>query len=142
MGRKTENKLTKTLLDVAIDGKLASSKSTNHEQTSRKTSKGAAETKLASDLYQTGHCALTREALRLVYLGQHGISRLRNNGGSKTCKETGSQVHSGLGTTGQLRLIKLSKEGLRNFLKSDKFGDCVWNPGDMRQLLVHVDMRR
>lgn len=86
-----------TYLDVTVDGELTSSQSTNHEETSTNTGVAATETKLFGDLEESAGGAFTRETLGLVDLGKHGISRLRNNGGSETSDQTRAQVDNGLG---------------------------------------------
>lgn len=134
-GSKRASRLTQSLLDVTVDGKLTSSKSTNHEQTSRKTSEGTTETKLTSDLDKPGDGALTGQTLGLVDLGQHSISRLRDNGSSEASEKARSQVNTGLGTTRQLGLVKASEESLGNLFESDKLGHCVGNPVCICQLL-------
>lgn len=135
-GRKGA-RLTKSLLDVTIYGKLTSSQPTNHEQTSRETGEGAAEAKFTSNLHETRYRALTREALGLVDFRQHGISGLGNDGSGEASEETGSQVDGRLAAAGQLGLVKLGKDGLGNLLKCDKLGHGVGNPVHKCQLPSH-----
>jgi hypothetical protein len=52
------SRLTKSFLDITINGNLSSSKTTNHKQTSRKTSEGTTKTKFASNLDETRNSAL------------------------------------------------------------------------------------
>jgi hypothetical protein len=121
-------KLTKSLLDVTVDGELTSSDTTNHDKTSRKTSESTTETELTSDLDETGNGTLTGGGLGLVDLGQHGISGLGDNGSGETGKETSSEVDTGLSTVGHLGFVELSEDELRELLESDKLGHGVRDP--------------
>lgn len=122
-------KPTESLLDISVDGELASSQTTDHEKTSGKTSKGAADTKLAANLDKPRNDALTGHTLGLVNLGQHGVGRLGNNRSGETGDETRAQVHGSLATAGQARLVELGKDKFGNLLKSDELGHSVRDPG-------------
>ena len=119
---------TKSLLDVTVDGELTSSKTTNHEQTSRKTSEGTTEAELTSNLDETGDDALTRKTLGLVDLGKHSVSGLGDNGSSETSHKTRSQVDTSLSGVGELRLVEEGESSLRNLLESNELGDGVGDP--------------
>jgi len=127
-GIQKANKLTKSLLDVTVDGELTSSDTTNHDKTSRKTSESTTQTELTSDLDETANGTLTRGSLGLVDLGQHGVSGLGDDGSSETGKETSSKVNTGLSSVGHLRLVELSEDDLRELLESDELGHGVGDP--------------
>ncbi len=106
---------------------MTSGQSTNHEETSTNTGIAATETQLLCDLDQTASCALTRETLCLVDLGQHSIGRLGDEGSSETGDQTRSQVDDGLGTVGSSVLVNVSVDGLGNLLVDDELGHGVWD---------------
>lgn len=58
MESREASTLTKSLLDVTVNGELTSSKTTDHEQTRGKTSERATKTELARNLDETGGGAL------------------------------------------------------------------------------------
>lgn len=115
-------------LDVTVDSELASSDATNHEQTGTDTGVRATEAKLLADLEQTGHGTLTRGALGLVDLAQHGVSGLRNESGGETGDETGAQVDTGLGAVGGGLLVDGAVDALGNLLEDDELGHGVRDP--------------
>ena len=120
---------TKSLLDVAVDGELTSSDTTDHEKTGTDTTEAATETELGADLDQTGDGSLSGKTLGLVDLGKHGIGGLGDDGGGETSDETGTKVNGGLGTGGSgllvdERLVNL----LANLLVDDELGHGVRNP--------------
>ena len=119
------------LLDAAVQTELASSKSTNHEQTSANTGVRAAETKLLGDLDEAAGGALTGKTLGLVDLGEHGVGRLRDNGGGETSNETGAEVDGGLGAAGSLAFVDVSVRGLVDLLEDDELGHGVRDPVKM-----------
>jgi len=126
----TNTGLTKSLLDITIDGELSSSQTTNHEQTGRQTSERTAETQFASDLDQARNSALTRKTLGLVDLGEHGVGRLRDNGSSETSKKTRAKVYRGNSAGGQCGLVTHgSKDSFRELFECEEFGDGVGDPG-------------
>jgi hypothetical protein len=120
--------LTKSLLDISVDGKLACRETANHEQTGWKTRKRSAESKLSRNLDKTGDDALTRQALCLIDLGQHSISWLRNNCSGETSDKTRSQVDSSLGAIRQSRLVQLGEDGFGDLLESNKLCHSIRDP--------------
>jgi hypothetical protein len=122
---------TKSLLDVTIDGELTSGDTTNHDKTSGETSESTTEAELTSDLDETGNSSLTCGSLSLVDLGQHGVSRLGDDGSGETGKETSPKVDTGLSTVGHLRFVELSEDQLRELLESDELGHGVGDPINM-----------
>jgi hypothetical protein len=132
LGYKTDRRkiiavLTKSLLDVTVDGELTGGQTTDHEQSGGQTSERAAKTKLASDLDQSAHGALAGRTLGLVDLGEHSVGRLRNDSGTETGKKTRSKVDTGLGAARELRLVGVAEDDLGNLLESGKLGDGVGN---------------
>ena len=119
---------TQQLLDITVDGELTGSQTANHEQTSRQTSEGATDTKLAGNLDKTRDSALTGETLGLVDLGQHSVSGLRDDGSRETSQETSSQIDTGLGSVRQLGLVKVSEDRFGELLVCDELGDSVGHP--------------
>lgn len=121
-------KRTKRLLNVTVDGKLTSSKSTHHNKTSGEPSKRTTDTKLPSDLDKARGGALTRQTLRFVDFGQHRISRLGDDGRSKARKKTRSQIDHSLAAGRQVGLVHASKNRLSNFFVCNKLRYRVRNP--------------
>jgi hypothetical protein len=115
----------KSLLEITVDSKLASSKSTNHEETSTETRERTTETELTADLEETGHGTLTRSTLGLVDLGKHGIGRLGDDGGGHTGDETGTKVGNSLHAAGEILLGVAAEDSLGNLLEDDELGHGV-----------------
>jgi hypothetical protein len=126
-GRKPSAVLTKSLLDVTVDGELTSGQTTNHEQSGGQTSERATETKLAGDLDQSADSALTGRTLGLVDLREHSVGRLGNNGGTETSEKTRSKVDTGLGAARELGLVGVAEDDLGNLLEGGELGDGVGN---------------
>ena len=118
----------KSLLDVAVNSKLTGSKGTDHEETGTDTAVRATETELLGDLDQTAGGALTGLTLGLVDLGQHGVSRLGDDGGGETGDETGTEVVDGLHAVGGLALVDDGVDGLVDLLEDDELGAGVRDP--------------
>ena len=114
-------------LDVSVDGELASSQCTNHEQSSTNTCIAAPEAELLSDLNQSACGTLTRKTLGLVDLGQHSVGRLRNESRGKASNQTRAQVDDGLGAVGRSVLVDRSVDLLCNLLVDDELGHSVWD---------------
>jgi len=111
-----------------VDGELEGSEGADHEETGTNTSVRALEAELLGDLDETGGGALTRSALGLVDLGEHGVGGLGDEGSSETGDETGTKVDSGLETVGHLGLGELGEDGLGNLLVDDELGHGVGDP--------------
>lgn len=118
---------SKYSLNVTVDGELTGGQSTNHEETSTNTGIAATETKLLCDLDQSASCALTRETLCLVDLGQHSVGRLGNQSSSETSNKTRSQVDHSLGAIGSSVLVNALVDGFSDLLVNDKLGHGVWD---------------
>jgi hypothetical protein len=125
------------LLHVAVNRKLAGGQGTDHEQPSTDTSIAASETQLLSDLDQAAGGALSREALGLVDLREHGVGGLGDDGGGETGDQTGTQVDGCLQRVGGGRLVELLPRELGDLLVDDEFGHCV---GNSVLLLVSASM--
>jgi len=119
---------TENALDVTVNGELTGGDRANHEETGTNTTVRATDTKLLSDLDQTGDGTLTRSTLGLVDLGEHGVGRLGDDGGGETSDETGAEVDTGLGTIGESVLVDGGKDGLGDLLEDDELGHGVGNP--------------
>ena len=115
-------------LDVAIDRELSSGKSTNHEETSADTSVAAADTEFLADLGQTGDGSITRSALGLVDLAEHGVGGLRDESGGETSDQTRAEVDTSLGTIGKRILVERAVDHLRDLLEDDELGHGVGDP--------------
>lgn len=100
----------------------------HHEQTSTNTGVRAAEAELLGDLDQTGGGTLTRGALGLVDLGEHGVGGLGDDGGSETSNQTGAKVDGSLSGVGQGALVNALVDGLGDLLVDDELGHGVRNP--------------
>lgn len=98
------------------------------------------KTKLLGNLDQTGSGALTRCALGLVDLGQHGVGGLRNESGSETGNETGTKVDAGLHTRGGGGLVDALVDGLGNLLVNDELGHGVGDPESRVRLHAQLDI--
>lgn len=116
-----------SLLDVGVDGELEGSEGTDHEETGTDTGVGSLKTELLGDLDETGSSALARGTRGLVDLGQHGVGRLGDNGGSETSNQTRSQVGNGLGGGGEGLLGEGVEDGLGDLLEDDELGHGVRN---------------
>jgi len=103
-------------LDVAIDGELTSSESSDHEETGTDTRVGSADTELLGDLDQTRGRSLSGQTLALIDLGQHGVGGLGDDGGGETGDETRGQVVDGLHAVGGLGLVDDLVDGLVDLL--------------------------
>ena len=119
--------LTKRLLDVAVDGELTGGQTTNHEQPCGQTGEAATKTKLASDLDQPAHGALTRRTLGLVDLGEHSVGRLGNDGSAETGEKTRSEVDTGLGAARKLGLVGVAENDFGNLLEGGELSDGIGN---------------
>jgi hypothetical protein len=115
-------------LDIAIDGELTSSESSDHEETGADTRVGSAETELLGNLDQTGSGSLSGKTLALVNLRQHSVGGLGDNGGGETGDETGGQVVDGLHARRGLGLVDNLVNGLVDLLEDDELGHGVWDP--------------
>lgn len=113
---------------LTIDGELASSQSSDHEETGAETAERSTETKLTANLEQTGEGALTGLTLGLVDLGKHGVGGLRDDGGGETGDETGTEVGKSLSSVGELLLGPLAEDGLSDLLVHDELGHGVRDP--------------
>lgn len=114
-----------SLLEITIDGELAGSQGSDHEETGTDTGVRATETKLTGDLDQAAGGALTGEALGLVDLGEHGVGGLRNESGGETSNQTRAQVGSGLHAVGERLLGEGAEDSLRDLLEDDELGHGV-----------------
>jgi len=119
------------LLNVTVDGELTGSDTTNHDKTRAKTGEAATDTKLLTDLGQTGHGALSGETLGLVDLGEHGVGGLGDNGGGHTGDEARAEVDGGLSTTRGGALVDAAVDLLADLLVDDELGHGVRNPNDV-----------
>ena len=106
---------------------MTSGQTTNHEQSGGQTSERAAKTKLAGDLDQSAHGALTRRTLGLVDLGEHSVGRLRNDGSTETGEKTRSKVDTGLGAARELGLVGVAEDDFGDLLEGGELGDGVGN---------------
>lgn len=113
---------------LTVDGELEGGQSSNHEETSTDTGVGSTETKLLSDLDQTGSGSLTGQTLGLVDLGQHGVGGLGDDGGGETGNQTGAQVDGGLHALGHGALGLDAVDGLSDLLVDDELGASVRDP--------------
>lgn len=119
---------SKGLFQVAVDGELTGSKSTNHEETGAKTGVRTTDTELLGDLDETRGGTLTRSTLGLVDLGQHGISGLRDESSGETGNQTRAQVGNGLHAIRERLLGVRAEDGLGDLLEDDELGHGVRNP--------------
>lgn len=108
---------------------MTGSKSTNHDKSSTHTRVETSETKLLADGDQSSSRCLAWKSLALVDLGQKGVGRLRDKGGSTSSDNTSSQVESGTHGRGLLRLGLSSSldEGLESNFKEVELGHGVWD---------------
>ena len=111
-----------------VNGELSGGQSTNHEQTGTDTTERSLETKLLGDLDQAASGALSRQALALVDLREHGVGRLRDDGGGETGDDTRGQIVHGLHTVAGLVLVDDGVNGLVNLLENGELGHGVWDP--------------
>ena len=118
----------KNTLNITVDSKLSGSNGTDHEKTGSDTTVRAANAELLSDFDEAADRAFTWCALGLIDFGQHCISRLGDDSGSKTGNQTGAKVDSGLGTIGESLLVDPGEDSLGDLLEDNELGHSVGDP--------------
>ena len=115
-------------LTITVDGELSSGQGSDHEQTGANAGVRATEAELLGNLDQAGGGSLSRCALGLVDLREHGVGWLGDEGGGETGDETGSEVDTGLGAVGEGGAVDGLVDGLNDLLVHDELGHGVWDP--------------
>ena len=119
------------LLYITINSKLPRGKRTHHKQSRTNTGITTLEAELLRDLDQAGSGALSREALGLVDLREHGVRGLGDDRGGETGDQAGAEVDCCLQTVGGGGLVEVLPGELGDFLVDDEFGHCVGDSGGL-----------
>ena len=121
---------------------MTSGQCADHEQSGANTRVRPSQAQLLCDLDQSGGGALSRCALGLVDLAEHGVCGLGNERSSETSNETGAEVDSGVHAARRSRLVdKVGVDVLGDLLVHDELGHGVWDPSITRESICDRQRR-